>query len=265
MIVVGTQGWNYDAWVGPFYPRRTRADDFLALYAKMFPSVEVDSTFYAPPTEASTLGWRERTPEGFTFSLKLPRRITHEGRLRDAGEDLAVFCERARTLGDRLAAVLVQLPPDFSPRERRSLEEFLPLLPNDIRFAVEFRDAAWLTESTLDLLASHAIAAALVDGEWLPRERVLEIAARPTASFAYARWMGSRSITDHSHVQIDRDEELEAWAAAITALEPRVEVVYAYFSNFFQGHAPASANDLRKRIGQQPADPDTLVDQPSLF
>src|SRR5215213_5694804 len=98
MIVIGTQGWNYDAWVGPFYPRTTRAGEFLSLYARIFDSVEVDATFYAPPTEAATRLWRERTHTGFTLALKLPRQITHEARLRDATSDLDRFAERARTL-----------------------------------------------------------------------------------------------------------------------------------------------------------------------
>src|SRR6185369_7002033 len=139
------------------------------------------------------------------------------------------FCERARLFGDRLAAVLVQLPPDLTPREREAFEAFLALLPRDIRFAVEFRDAAWLTDRTLDALELHGVALALVDGEWLPRERVLALAGRPTAPFAYARWMGPRSVTDHSHIQIERGEEFAAWSHALKHLEPNVGRILAYF------------------------------------
>lgn len=264
MIAIGTQGWNYDAWVGPFYPSRTRSDEFLALYAKMFHSVEIDATFYATPSEAAVRGWSERTPDDFTFSLKLPRAITHDARLRSGLGELERFCDAARLLGPKLAIVLVQLPPDFSPRERDALEAFLPTLPRDIRFAVEFRDRGWLVDDVLDLLDAHGVALTLVDGEFLPRERVLELATRTTAGFTYVRWLGPRSITDHSHVQIERDEELDEWAAAIAAIEKRADV-YAYFSNFYQGHAPASANHLKRLVGQEPRDPDTLVKQPSLF
>jgi uncharacterized protein YecE (DUF72 family) len=265
MIEIGTQGWNYDAWVGPLYPRKTRSEDFLSLYAKLFDTVEVDSTFYAPPSEVATRGWLERTPATFSFAIKLARQITHENRLRESAAELAHFCDRARGLGERLAAVLVQLPPDFGPGEHATLAAFLPLLPDDIRFAVEFRDAGWVGERTLDLLERHGVALALVDGEWIPRERILEAAERPTAPFAYARWMGPRSITDHSHVQIERDDELAEWARTLARLEPKVERVLAYFSNFYQGHAPASANHLRRLVGQRPGDPESLVSQPSLF
>jgi uncharacterized protein YecE (DUF72 family) len=265
VINIGTQGWNYEAWVGPFYPRKTRSEDFLGLYAKLFTTVEVDSTFYAPPSESTTRGWVERTPEGFTFSLKLVRRITHENRLRDCGHDLELFCERARTLGNRLAAVLIQLPPDFTPADRAAFESFLPLLPADLRFAVEFRHVGWFVERTMEALARHGVALALVDGEWVPRDIVTALADRPTAAFAYVRWMGPRSITDHSRVQIDRDDELAEWARVLRRVEPGVERVVAYFSNFYQGHAPASANHLKRLVGQRPADPEELVSQPSLF
>jgi uncharacterized protein YecE (DUF72 family) len=265
MIRIGTQGWNYDAWRGPFYPRDARAEDFLELYARVFDTVEVDSTFYAPPTENAVRGWVRRTPEDFTFSLKLPRRITHENRLRNSREDLEAFVARARLLGRKLACVLVQLPPDFSPRQFGALEEFLPLLPGDVRFAVELRDPAWMVPETLDLLREFDTALALVDGEWVPRAVTLDLASRPTAPFAYVRWLGPRSLTDYTRIQIDRERELARWARAFEAIAGSAEMVVGYFNNHFQGHSPASANRFKELIGQQPIDPGTLVKQPSLF
>src|SRR6185503_6508031 len=91
MLRIGTQGWNYDGWKDAFFPREARPDEYLRLYARIFDTVEVDSTFYAPPSEASVIGWSRKTPESFTFSLKLPRAITHEGRLRDARDDVDFF------------------------------------------------------------------------------------------------------------------------------------------------------------------------------
>jgi uncharacterized protein YecE (DUF72 family) len=265
VIAVGTQGWNYDAWVGPFYPRGSRADAYLELYAKMFPVVEVDATFYATPSESAVRGWDERTPAGFSFTLKLPRVVTHERRLRDSREEVERFCERARLLGTKLASVLVQLPPDFTLQERPALEAFLPELPAGVQFAVEFRDRSWYVDDTLELLERFGVAFALVDGEWAPRALVLELGRRPTADYVYARWMGSREITDHSRVQIARDEELALWAALLRELDGIVERVDALFSNFFQGHAPASASTLMALLGQTPPDPESLVTQPSLF
>src|SRR5262245_11886295 len=143
-IHIGTQGWNYDDWVGAFYPRGTRAGNSLDLYVRAFDTVEVDSTFYAIPSEASINSWRSRAPNGFSYSLKMPQDLTHARRLHDCAELLTTYCDRIRGLGEKLATVLIQLPPDFSPRSYNAMERFLPLLPRDLRFAVEFRDRAWI-------------------------------------------------------------------------------------------------------------------------
>ena len=92
-IRIGTQGWNYAAWVGPLYPPGTRAADFLSTYARLFRVVEVDSTFYAIPDAKAVRAWVERTPADFTFALKMPKEVTHELRLRDADENLRFAIE----------------------------------------------------------------------------------------------------------------------------------------------------------------------------
>ena len=145
MLLLGTQGWNYAAWVGPFYPTGTRPANFLTTYARAFSTVEVDSTFYAIPPDRTVLGWRDRTPAGFTFALKLPQEITHERRLRDAEDATELFLERARLLGDKLGPILIQFGPDFDVSNMEALEQYLPILPKDVRFAVEFRQRQWLT------------------------------------------------------------------------------------------------------------------------
>ena len=111
---IGTQGWNYDAWVGPFYPSGTRAADYLGVYGRAFQTVEVDSTFYAIPAARTVRGWADRTPPEFTFALKLPQEITHENRLRDSADAAALFFDRARELGPKLGPILMQLGPDFA-------------------------------------------------------------------------------------------------------------------------------------------------------
>src|SRR4051812_33736372 len=152
-IRLGTQGWNYDAWVGPFYPVGTRAADYLSVYSRAFDTVEVDSTFYAIPPVKTVRGWYERTPPGFTFALKLPQEISHERRLRDAGAIAEEFFDRARELYDKLGPVLIQLAPDFGPAELPALANLLPTLPRDIKFVVEFRNRGWISEGVIALLA----------------------------------------------------------------------------------------------------------------
>ncbi len=267
---LGTQGWNYDAWVGPFYPSGTRAADYLATYARAFDTVEVDSTFYAIPSERTVLGWAARTPADFRFALKLPQEVTHERRLRDAGEVLDAFVARARLLGPKLGPVLVQLGPDFGPDELPALAAFLPLLPGDLRFAVEFRQRGWITDGVLALLADHGVALALSDGRWVPRRWALRLAerfaARPPAPFAYVRWMGpDRSIVDYSRVQVDRAAELGAWGDALGALAGGGREVYGYVNNHFSGHSPQSVRELQRLLGLRPVSPDELGDQLTLL
>jgi uncharacterized protein YecE (DUF72 family) len=278
-VRVGCQGWNYEDWVTPpasarpvFYPGGTRAEHMLDIYARAFDTVEVDSTFYAAPSDATYDAWAKRTPDDFTFALKLPRRITHEESLRGAAavRTLEDFCRGARRLGRKLAAVLVQLPPQFeATRENlRSLSEFLPLLPADIRFALEFRDPFWFEEELLvPLSLQRHVSLALVEGPWVTRERVWRAFATllDTCDFAYVRWMGARDLTRFDEVQRPRDANLDRWAAAIERLRERLPSVFAYFSNFYEGHAPASANKLKRLLGQPVVGPEDLDDQPSLF
>jgi uncharacterized protein YecE (DUF72 family) len=265
-IRIGTQGWNYDAWVGPFYPANTRPPDFLTVYTRAFDTVEVDSTFYAIPAEKVVRGWAERTPADFKFAVKLPQEITHEKRLRGSRELAQLFFERMRLLGDKLGPVLIQLGPDFAPTELPALAAFLPHLPRDLDVAIEFRQRGWIHDGILALLREHRVAVTLTDARWIPRKTMLALAERPTADFAYIRWMGpNREIVDYSRIQQDRTRELEVWAAAIAALVQKVTAVYGYVNNHFAGHSPASARQLQKLLGMRPVQPSELGEQMSLF
>lgn len=270
MIVIGTQGWNYPAWVGPFYPPGTRATEFLPTYAKAFRAVEVDSTFYAVPDVRAVRAWNERTPPDFTFALKMPKAVTHELRLRDAGDLVSDFLDRVRELGPKLGPVLMQMGPDFAPHELPALEEFVPTLPRDVRFAIELRDRAWMRPEVqrplLELLASSNVALALTDARWIPRQTMLDLAARPTADFHYVRWLGpDREITDYSRIQFDRSAEVEEWAEVLEHVANTIEVVYGFFNNHFAGHSPESARALQRMLGQTPVEPESLRKQRSLF
>jgi len=265
-LLIGTQGWHYDAWVGPFYPKGTRAANFLPLYARAFGTVEVDSTFYAVPPAGTVEGWAARVPDGFRFALKVPRAVTHEQGLDGAWDVFDAFLARARLLGPKLGPILVQLGPEFGPSRRPALERFLARLPRDLRFAVEFRQVGWLEAPVLRLLSDHGVALALADGRWVPRERVLQLAETPTADFGYLRWMGpDRRIEDYSQVVVDRSHEIAEWAAALVGLAARASAVHGYFNNHFQGHSPESARTMQRLIGQAPIAPAALRDQAELF
>lgn len=267
-ILLGTQGWYYGSWVGPFYPEGVRGAEMLSYYSRAFPTVEVDATFYAVPASPVVDGWRERVPAGFKFALKLPQAITHERRLEDAAEPLGRFLSRAAALGEHLGPVLIQLSPAFKPtgEHRSRLAAFLGLLPADTHWAVEFRDEGWLDDDTLTLLARHGIALALVDGRWLRRQTVLALCEHPTARYAYVRWMGSRRrFTDFSRVQETAEPEMDQWRGALAGLRERVDTIYGYVNNNLQGHAPHSARTLQQLVGIQPVEPGALRSQRELF
>jgi uncharacterized protein YecE (DUF72 family) len=265
-IRLGCQGWNYAAWVGPFYPPKTRAADFLSMYARAFSTVEVDSTFYATPAPQTVRSWASRVPEHFTFALKLPQEITHENRLRNSESLVQHFFDVARELGPKLGPVLVQLGPDFAPSELPALAAFLPLLPRDIHVAVEFRQRGWINDGILAMLAEHHVAIALVDARFVPRSVMLKLADHATSDFAYLRWMGpDREIVDYSRVQHDRRKELESWYQVLPTIAGRVKTIYGYVNNHFSGHAPDTVRGLQRQLGQVTVDPAQLGDQLQLF
>ena len=264
-IFLGTQGWNYEDWVGPFYPRGSKTKEMLGLYAKIFDTVEVDSTFYAIPSENSVKGWLERTPASFRFSLKLPSEITHQNRLRDSQGILEQFIQRINLLGEKLGCVLIQLPPDFSPNQLTAFGSFIDRLPSEPRFAVEFRDPKWLNEETVSALARRNVALTLTDSRWIHRSLSFKLIENYPADFAYVRWLGPRELTNFGHIQLDRSKELSQWGEAFAVLQERVTQIYGYFNNHFQGHSPASCNLFKEMLGLSVVSPESLIKQPSLF
>src|SRR4029079_726784 len=160
-IYVGTQGWNYEAWIGPFYPVNTRPADFLSVYSRAFDTVEVDSTFYGVPAPTTIESWASRTPPEFVFSLKMPQEVTHEQRLRDTIGVSEQFFGYIRRLRPKVGPILVQLGPDFEPGELPALVDFIGKVPRDLRFAIEFRHRGWITDRVLALLRDRNILLAI--------------------------------------------------------------------------------------------------------
>jgi uncharacterized protein YecE (DUF72 family) len=300
-FLFGTQSWQFADWVDSFYPPGTKRKDMLRCYARMFRTLEVDSTFYGVPPEPAVRGWRESVPQDFAFALKVPQEITHMRRLVGAEELLDRFVNRVRLLDDALGPLLLQLSPDFLPSQtnRTALTSFLSRLSHDARWAVEFRHPDWLDDDTLQTLRDHNVALTLADGRWIRRRQMLEMATRPTADFAYVRWMGAqRSIrapgqdslgdspvaqarpvgsttrvsqvgtvgfAHYSAPQVDRTKELNEWADALRGLGSLVDTAYGYFNNQFQGHSPYSAREMMRLMGQKPVEPSSIRPQAELF
>ncbi|MFP4389009.1 MAG: DNA polymerase, partial [Desulfococcaceae bacterium] len=156
---IGTSGWRYDHWVGPFYPESDREDGFshLDFYARRLPAVEINNSFYQLPSEETLDRWRDATPEGFRFAAKASRHITHMKKLKDPEETLPPFVERLKRLGDRLGPLLFQLPPNWRFNPDR-LDAFLAALPGEFRCAIEFRDPSWHDDRALAALERAGVA-----------------------------------------------------------------------------------------------------------
>jgi len=245
-IRLGTQGWAYPDWIGVFYPPGAKQEDYLPFYSAVFDTVELDTTFYHPPKKAVARSWEKRVPAHFRFAAKLPRAITHDALLRDVGQPLAEFVTSLEPLGEKLGPLLAQMPAEFTRDEgsAATLRRFLECVPAGVRIALEFRHASWHVAETWDLLRAHRAAVAWTSWRDLPR--VTEV----TADFLYLRWLGDRrEIEKYDRVQVDRTGEFEAWEPDLKRVLPEVREIYGYFNNHWAGHSPASANEMKRRLG----------------
>jgi uncharacterized protein YecE (DUF72 family) len=180
-VAAGTSGFSYKEWQGSFYPDKLPASKMLEFYAARLPTVELNNTFYRMPGEALIKSCQERTPEGFRFVLKAPRQMTHSRKLSNCEEPLARFVQVAAGLGEKLGALLFQLPPTFQ-KDVACLESFLRLLPASVRAAFEFRHPSWFDESTYAALRQYKAALCVAD---IDEHDAPAIVA--TANFGYLR------------------------------------------------------------------------------
>jgi uncharacterized protein YecE (DUF72 family) len=217
-LYLGTSGFAYKEWKGPFYPPDLKDRDMLPFYASRFPTVEINYTFRRHPAEKTLTTWRERTPEGFLFGLKAHQRITHWLRLENAGESVKFFLDGVRVLGDRLGPILFQCPPSL-PFDRERIERFLSNLPEGHRYAFEFRHPSWAEGR--DLLAARGAAwcVAETDEAPAPGEPI------PSEPFAYLRLRKERY----------EDDDLLAWAKRIRESLESGRDVFCYFKHEDKG------------------------------
>ena len=242
-LFLGSSGWSYKDWAGNFYPSTLPRNKFLIHYSTVFNTVEVDSTFYAVPSKQVVENWARMVPDGFQFSVKVPRVITHEKILEDCEEELAIFLDHLSPLGHKLGAILFQFSYGFKPEEKFDvLQQFVSHLPEGYQFTVEVRNRKWLFDEFYDLLRSNNIALAQIDHPWFPKLKY------PTADFGFVRWLGDRRKieSDFSYVRIDRSKDYEWWAEVIHDTLPNIRKLYAYMNNHYAGHSPTSLTQFRE-------------------
>jgi uncharacterized protein YecE (DUF72 family) len=243
---LGCSGWAYDDWVGPFYPPGTPPGEFLERYARVFRTVEVDSSFYRAPTPFLLKRWADRTPDGFRFALKVPRDVTHE-RTAAGDEVLSRFLSSLAILRDRgkLGPIVLQFPASFrAERGAPLLERLLTSIPREIALAVELRHRSWWTDATRHALEDRG--AALV---WS-----VQPDAHPppwvTGPFLYARFIGDRALERFDRIQRDGRPGIVAMRERFEEEGRPAEVVFAFSNNHYMGFGPGTTAVVAEVLGE---------------
>jgi uncharacterized protein YecE (DUF72 family) len=231
MIWIGTSGYNYPEWRGRFYPPDLASAKMLPYYAARFPTVEINYTFYRKPTEKLVAGWAAQTPSPYKLTLKAPRRITHDSRLRDVGAMVGIFCQVAATLGDKLGALLFQLPPS-ARKDLALFDAFLETLPPKVCAAFEFRHPSWLDEDVFGRLTAKGLALCVADSEKMSTPVTI------TTDYAYFR------LRDEGYTV----DDIVSWAEKIRATTSGCRDVFVYFKHEEQGKGPELASAPRERL-----------------
>lgn len=236
-IRIGTSGWHYASWRGPFYPPGTGPKGFLSFYTQRFTSVEINNSFYRLPTERAVRSWAGAAPEGFLFAWKASRFITHFKRLKDVGESIELVFGRMEHLGDSQGPVLFQLPPQ-QKADRERLAAFLDLLPRHPPAAVEFRHPSWYEAPILDVLRDNDVSLCISDHAHAPAPREV------TAKHVYVRphGPGGQYKDNYPH------EALAHWAKDMARWREEGRTVFCYFDNDQKSAAPKDAQRLQAKV-----------------
>lgn len=290
-LYVGCPIWSFKGWVGNFYPKGTKPSEYLREYAKRITTIEGNTTFYAVPSRKTIESWLAETPEEFRFCPKIPKAVSHEGKLTDNIDKARAFVDIMRGLGTRLGPMFLQLPPRFSPKLFGDLQAFLSAWSADVRLAVEVRHLDWfdtLHDETLDqLLADHNMARVTIDTRPIRSlagdkilagstyESLLEARARKpdvpvvpkrTSDFVFVRYIG------HPDLEVNRPF-LEEWGSYFSSQMKIGADVFMFCHSPENLIAPTLCRELHQRVSKDlnipplPWDgiePET-PEQPSLF
>jgi uncharacterized protein YecE (DUF72 family) len=236
-LYIGTSGWHYKHWLGPFYPEGTPTKEMLAYYLQYFDTVELNNSFYRLPKPAALKSWRDSVPKDFLYAAKASRFITHMKKLKDPKKPLRKVIPRLEYLKEKLGPILFQLPGGWNCNPER-LGEFLDALPTDHKYAFEFRNQTWHNSVVYDLLRQHNCAFVIYEFD-----RFIS-PAETTADFTYFRLHGPEGKYQGDYSK----EKLTIWANLIRKLQQKVNQVYVYFDNDQAGYAAKNALELKKML-----------------
>lgn len=263
---VGTSSWSTRDWCGTFYPETIEPGEMIAHYATQLRTVEIDATWHAMPRRTMVDAWKARTPEGFVFSAKVPKVISHDKYLEGCESELTEFVSVMSRLEEKLGPLVLQFPYVAKGKDAheyatgddflRRLTAFAPLLPREFRWALEIRNSKWLRPELLDVMREHSISLVFID--YYTMDSLPKLAGRSdvfTAPFAYIRFLGNHREMDAAVAKareegsrkrdweslvVDRSAQMRAWIPPIRELVARDVPTYVYFNNHYAGYAPGS-------------------------
>ncbi|MBN2213711.1 MAG: DUF72 domain-containing protein [Bacteroidales bacterium] len=231
---IGTSGWSYNHWKGNFYPEDIKKNNWFDYYTGHFSTVEINATFYRKFKDETFTRWKDKSPDNFSFVLKIPRFITHIKKLVNVKTEISEFCRQAMLLQDKLGCLLLQLPP-FISYQRGLLYETLGLFKKGIRVAVEFRNRTWLINESKEILKRHSAIFCNSDSpvsalnDWI------------TTDTAYLRMHGRTSWYAYNYT----NEELMNVAVLMNRFfQNGIKTIYVFFNNDYGGFAPQNARIL---------------------
>lgn len=290
-LYLGCPVWSFKGWVGNLYPEGTKSSEYLHEYSRRLTTIEGNTTFYAVPAQRTLETWVAQTPAGFRFCPKLPRAISHEGKLVDQADKAAAFIEVMQQLGERLGPMFLQLPPRYSPRLFEDLKAFLEAWPAEVRLGVEVRHLDWFEsphdETLNELLTSLHMARVVIDtrpirsleGEEILKGSVYQtllearerkpdvpISHKLTTDFAFLRYIG------HPRLEVN-SPFLDEWTQVVAAQLEQGADAYVFCHSPENLAAPLLCREFHRRTSKRTQLPPlpwdqvdaNTVDQPSLF
>lgn len=235
--LIGTSGWMYNHWKGPFYPEKYPNKNMLKYYSEHFQTVEINSSFYGLPSKNTVKNWLDQTSENFTFAIKANRFITHRKYLKEGQETTKKFFDVIKLFKEKLGVILFQLPPNWHCNYVR-LKEFVEVLPKKYLYTFEIRHPSWYNPDVFNLFKQHNIALCIHD--FTDDLCVEEI----TANFIYLRFHGPVSLYYGKYSY----EQLSKWTIKISKWLKENIPVFAYFNNDAHGWAVENAFELLERL-----------------
>jgi len=254
-VLIGTSGWGYDEWIGPFYPKGLRKENFLTYYSQVFYTNEINTTFYNIPSINIVKNWVKKTPESFKFCAKIPKAITHDAKLEsnDSLNILEYFLKAMKPLMDaeKLLAFLIQLPPFFKKDQNfGDLKDFIEQWPIDYKrsepyLVIEFRNMSWMDDEVFNYLKNKNLTYCVVIEPLLPPR--MDITNK---DLVYIRFHGYGK-----KIWFDYDfssEEITKWSQQLKEVIKNSNKIGIYFNNHFSGYAAKNSLMLMKELKMEP-------------